>query len=141
MMAHEVRRVRVSHDDGQGLAEYALILMLIAMVAIAALLVLGPQISTMLSQMGALIRRRPSPELHGGLVIAHLDALLLADGGAQHEPQALHVRGELHGRRAHAGRQGCTCSGSGHRGGRGRAATPGDDEGLGGLHAPEGSRA
>ena len=47
---------RVSrNDDGQGLAEYALILMLIAMVAVAALLFLGPQISAILSQMSALI--------------------------------------------------------------------------------------
>jgi Flp pilus assembly pilin Flp len=42
-------------DEGQGLAEYALILALIAMVAITALLFLGPQISSMLSQMGAMI--------------------------------------------------------------------------------------
>jgi Flp pilus assembly pilin Flp len=41
--------------EGQGLAEYALILALIAMVAITALLILGPQISTMLSTMGAMI--------------------------------------------------------------------------------------
>jgi Flp pilus assembly pilin Flp len=55
VIAHEAWQIRLSHDDGQGLAEYALILMLIALVAIAALLVLGPQISTMLSQMGTLI--------------------------------------------------------------------------------------
>ena len=54
--ADEAGRERVSHnDDGQGLAEYALILMLIAMAAVAALLFLGPQISAILSQMGALI--------------------------------------------------------------------------------------
>jgi pilus assembly protein Flp/PilA len=40
-------------DDGQGLAEYALILALIAIVAIIALLFLGGQVSTILSQVGA----------------------------------------------------------------------------------------
>ena len=42
-------------DDGQGLAEYALILALIAVVAIAALIFLGTQISTILSRIGAAI--------------------------------------------------------------------------------------
>ncbi len=40
-------------ETGQGLAEYALILALIAIVAIVALLFLGGQISTILSQVGA----------------------------------------------------------------------------------------
>ena len=39
-------------DDGQGLAEYALILALIAIVAIAALFYLGGQVSTILSNVG-----------------------------------------------------------------------------------------
>jgi pilus assembly protein Flp/PilA len=39
-------------DDGQGLAEYALILALIAIVAIIALIFLGGQISTILSTVG-----------------------------------------------------------------------------------------
>ncbi|MBI2777463.1 MAG: hypothetical protein HYX57_09435 [Chloroflexi bacterium] len=39
-------------EDGQGLAEYALILALIAIVAIVALLFLGGQISNILSQVG-----------------------------------------------------------------------------------------
>ena len=39
-------------DDGQGLAEYALILALIAMVAIIALLFLGSQVSDMLDRAG-----------------------------------------------------------------------------------------
>jgi pilus assembly protein Flp/PilA len=45
---------RITHDDreGQGLAEYALILALIAIVAIVALLYLGGQISERLSQVG-----------------------------------------------------------------------------------------
>ena len=39
-------------EDGQGLAEYALILALIAIVAIVALLFLGSQISDKLSVVG-----------------------------------------------------------------------------------------
>jgi pilus assembly protein Flp/PilA len=40
-------------QEGQGLAEYALILALIAIVAIIALIFLGGQVSTILSQVGA----------------------------------------------------------------------------------------
>ena len=39
-------------DEGQGLAEYALILALIAIVAIVALLFLGGQVSKLLSTVG-----------------------------------------------------------------------------------------
>ena len=39
-------------EDGQGLAEYALILALIAIVAIVALIFLGNQVSTILSKVG-----------------------------------------------------------------------------------------
>ena len=39
-------------EEGQGLAEYALILALIAVVAILALLFLGTQVSTILSAIG-----------------------------------------------------------------------------------------
>jgi pilus assembly protein Flp/PilA len=39
-------------EDGQGLAEYALILVLIAIVAIVALIFLGGQIAVMLSTVG-----------------------------------------------------------------------------------------
>jgi pilus assembly protein Flp/PilA len=39
-------------DEGQGLAEYALILALIAIVAILALIFLGSQISSILSTVG-----------------------------------------------------------------------------------------
>jgi len=42
-------------EAGQGLAEYALILSLIAIIAIAALLFLGDQISTILSTVGSTI--------------------------------------------------------------------------------------
>ncbi len=41
-----------SDDDGQGLAEYALILALIAIVAIIALIFLGGQVSKILSKVG-----------------------------------------------------------------------------------------
>jgi pilus assembly protein Flp/PilA len=44
--------VRREDEDGQGLAEYALILALIAIVAIVALLYLGGQISDKLSAVG-----------------------------------------------------------------------------------------
>jgi pilus assembly protein Flp/PilA len=42
------------HDDeeGQGLAEYALILALIAIIAIVALIFLGSQVSAILSKVG-----------------------------------------------------------------------------------------
>jgi len=42
----------LSKERGQGLAEYALLLALIAIVAIAALLFLGGQISQILSDVG-----------------------------------------------------------------------------------------
>jgi pilus assembly protein Flp/PilA len=41
------------HEDGQGLAEYALILALIAIVAVVSLLFLGTQISDKLSVVGS----------------------------------------------------------------------------------------
>jgi pilus assembly protein Flp/PilA len=40
-------------EEGQGLAEYALILALIAIIAIVALIFLGTQISAILSKVGA----------------------------------------------------------------------------------------
>ena len=40
-------------EEGQGLAEYALILALIAIVAIIALIFLGSQVSSILSEVGA----------------------------------------------------------------------------------------
>jgi Flp pilus assembly pilin Flp len=44
-----------SREDGQGLAEYALILALIAVVAILALVFLGTQIGSILSSVGTQI--------------------------------------------------------------------------------------
>jgi pilus assembly protein Flp/PilA len=43
---------RFDDEEGQGLAEYALILALIAIVAIVALIFLGGQVSTILSTVG-----------------------------------------------------------------------------------------
>ena len=43
---------RSAGEDGQGLAEYALILALIAIVAIIALIFLGGQVSKILSTVG-----------------------------------------------------------------------------------------
>ncbi|TAM78553.1 MAG: Flp family type IVb pilin [Chloroflexota bacterium] len=43
---------RLEREEGQGLAEYALILALIAIVAIVALIFLGGQISSILSNIG-----------------------------------------------------------------------------------------
>ena len=49
-----LRRVRavLTGEDGQGLAEYALILALIAIIAIVALIFLGGQISEIISKVG-----------------------------------------------------------------------------------------
>jgi pilus assembly protein Flp/PilA len=43
-------------EDGQGLAEYALILALIAVVAIVALLFMGSQVSSKLSVIGSTLQ-------------------------------------------------------------------------------------
>jgi pilus assembly protein Flp/PilA len=43
----------LDREEGQGLAEYALILALIAVVAIAALIFLGNQVNSILSYIGA----------------------------------------------------------------------------------------
>jgi pilus assembly protein Flp/PilA len=52
LIATHLRRFLHSDDDGQGLAEYALILALIAIIAIVALIFLGGQISDKLSTIG-----------------------------------------------------------------------------------------
>ena len=53
---HQLISIVSSHarndEDGQGLAEYALILALIAIVAIIALIFLGSQVSSILSTVG-----------------------------------------------------------------------------------------
>ncbi len=43
----------LSREDGQGLVEYALILVLIAIVAIIALIFIGGQVSSVLSNVGS----------------------------------------------------------------------------------------
>ena len=48
-------RFSLQRQEGQGLAEYALILSLIAIVVIGVLIVLGTQIQTILSTIGAAI--------------------------------------------------------------------------------------
>ncbi len=45
----------LSRDEGQGLAEYALILALIAVIAIVALIFLGGNISSILNTVGSSI--------------------------------------------------------------------------------------
>ena len=52
-LARLLARVRPSDDEGQGLAEYALILALIAVVAIVALIFMGSQVSDKLSVIGS----------------------------------------------------------------------------------------
>ena len=52
-LATQLHRFFHSDDDGQGLAEYALILALIAIIAIVALIFLGGQISDKLSVIGS----------------------------------------------------------------------------------------
>jgi pilus assembly protein Flp/PilA len=53
-VATVLHRVDVSHDrSGQGLAEYALILALIAIIAIVALIFMGSQVSDKLSVIGS----------------------------------------------------------------------------------------
>ena len=47
-----IASLRQRDEDGQGLAEYALILALIAIIAIVALIFLGGQVSTILSKVG-----------------------------------------------------------------------------------------
>ena len=47
-----INLVRRDDEEGQGLAEYALILALIAIVAIIALIFLGTQVSGILSTVG-----------------------------------------------------------------------------------------
>ena len=52
---HHLNRALTRSQGGQGLAEYALILSLIAMVVIVALGVLGEQLTDLLNSVGASI--------------------------------------------------------------------------------------
>lgn len=49
------RYAAIESDEGQGLAEYALILSLIAIVAILALIFLGSQIQNILEDIGSAV--------------------------------------------------------------------------------------
>ena len=52
LAANDAAQRAMCAEDGQGLAEYALILALIAIVAIVALIFLGGQVKTILSTVG-----------------------------------------------------------------------------------------
>jgi pilus assembly protein Flp/PilA len=54
-LKHIIAALRQRDEEGQGLAEYALILALIAIIAIVALIFLGGQVSQILSKVGASI--------------------------------------------------------------------------------------
>lgn len=45
----------LTHEEGQGLVEYALVLMLIAIVVVAILVVVGPQIGNLYSRVAPCI--------------------------------------------------------------------------------------
>ena len=55
-IARILDRIRHDHEDGQGLAEYALILALIAIISIVALIFMGSQISDKLSTIGSQLK-------------------------------------------------------------------------------------
>ena len=50
----------LTNEDGQGLVEYALILVLVAIVAIAILAILGPQIGNVFSQITWVLDNPPT---------------------------------------------------------------------------------
>lgn len=53
VIIHRIDRALRRNSNGQGLAEYALVLALIAIVAIVALIFLGGQVSKILSTVGS----------------------------------------------------------------------------------------
>ena len=63
-------------EEGQGLAEYALILALIAIVAIIALIFLGSQVCTILINVGSLDLTSSSRDTHGPPVTRRVPAVL-----------------------------------------------------------------
>jgi Flp pilus assembly pilin Flp len=56
---HLLDQLLSREEDGQGLAEYALILALIAIVAILSMIFLGDTIASLLSTIGVTIDARP----------------------------------------------------------------------------------
>ncbi len=55
-LAAVLGRIGRNDEDGQGLAEYALILALIAIIAIVALIFMGSQVSDKLSNIGSTLQ-------------------------------------------------------------------------------------
>jgi pilus assembly protein Flp/PilA len=47
------RDLKVAREDGQGMVEYGLIIALVAVVAIAGLIILGPQLQSLFSSLGS----------------------------------------------------------------------------------------
>lgn len=58
MLARFIGKLR--DEEGQGLAEYALILVLVAIVCVAALIFLGGSINNVLSNVGANLNAQPA---------------------------------------------------------------------------------
>ena len=54
-----VHHLKGKDEEGQGLAEYALILVLVAIVCVAALIFLGGGINSVLCNVGAVINDQP----------------------------------------------------------------------------------
>jgi pilus assembly protein Flp/PilA len=52
-VADRIRNVFPSRQEGQGMVEYGLIIALVAVVAIAGLIILGPRLSSMFSSLGS----------------------------------------------------------------------------------------
>ena len=52
-MADRIRNFFPVREEGQGMVEYGLIIALVAVVAIAGLIILGPKLSTLFSSLGA----------------------------------------------------------------------------------------
>ena len=55
----ELARIELRREDGQTMTEYGVLLALIAVVVIAALLVLGPQIGNVFSYVGSQLNFTP----------------------------------------------------------------------------------
>jgi pilus assembly protein Flp/PilA len=52
-VADRIRNAFPSRQEGQGMVEYGLIIALVAVVAIAGLIILGPRLSSMFSSLGS----------------------------------------------------------------------------------------
>ena len=56
MLTRLFARFHMNDEDGQGLAEYALIIALVALIAIVALIFMGSQVSDKLSVIGSTLK-------------------------------------------------------------------------------------